>query len=293
MSLYTTLVSADDLARHLHDHNWRVFDCSFDLMQPRAGEIFYREAHIPGAIYAHLERDLSGPLNGRNGRHPLPDPAQLAARLAQWGVGTETQVVAYDDAGGTYAVRMWWLLRWLGHDAVAVLDGGLTAWEQARHELVEDEARAQHASFVSSLRPETCVDAAFIESHLGDPAILLVGARNPQRFRGENEVLDPVAGHIPGAVNRFFLDNLDASRRFKSAHQLRAEFEALLDGRYPEQVVHVCGSGVTACHNLLAMEVAGLRGSRLYPGSWSEWCGDPARPVATEESAPPDRLRFD
>ncbi len=281
MKVFSTLVGAADLAHHLHDARWRVFDCSFDLVHPHAGELAYREVHIPGAIYAHLERDLSGPLTGRNGRHPLPDPARFAARLSEWGVGNDTQVVVYDDAGGTYAVRLWWMLRWLGHDAVALLDGGINAWEAAGYETSDAETKHPHAVFVPRLRPEMAVDVRFVESQSARDGVRLLDARNPQRFRGENETLDPVGGHIPGAVNRFFKDNLLPDGRFKPAEVLRGEYQALLAGRGASEVVHSCGSGVTACHNLLAMEVAGLAGSRIYPGSWSEWCADPARPVAT------------
>lgn len=281
MKGFSTLVGADDLAHHLHDARWRVFDCSFDLVHPHAGELAYREVHIPGAIYAHLERDLSGPLTGKNGRHPLPDPTRFAARLGEWGVGDDTQVVAYDDAGGTYAVRLWWMLRWLGHDAVAVLDGGIDAWEAAGYDTTDAEPHHPHAVFVPRLRAGMTVDAGFVESRLHRDTLRLLDARNAQRFRGENEPLDPVAGHIPGAVNRFFKDNLQPDGRFKPAAALCAEYQALMAGHRSDEVVHSCGSGVTACHNLLAMEVAGLAGSRLYPGSWSEWCADPARPVAT------------
>ncbi len=281
MKVFSALVSVEDLAHHLHDARWRVFDCSFDLVHTHAGELAYREVHIPGAIYAHLERDLSGPLTGKNGRHPLPDPARFAAKLGEWGVGNDTQVLVYDDAGGTYAVRMWWMLRWLGHDAVALLDGGINAWEEAGHETTDAESKHPHAVFVPRLRPGMAVDARFVESQSPQDGVRLLDARNPQRFRGENETLDPVGGHIPGAVNRFFKDNLLPDGRFKPAEALRAEYQALLAGRGAAEVVHSCGSGVTACHNLLAMEVAGLTGSRIYPGSWSEWCADPARPVAT------------
>ncbi|KAA0205559.1 MAG: sulfurtransferase, partial [Proteobacteria bacterium] len=190
-------------------------------------------------------------------------------------------VVVYDDAGGTYAVRMWWMLRWLGHDAVALLDGGINAWEAAGYETTDAESKHPHAVFVPRLRPDMAVDVGFVESQSAQDGVRLLDARNPQRFRGENETLDPVGGHMPGAVNRFFKDNLLPDGRFKPAEALRAEYQALLAGWRAEEVVHSCGSGVTACHNQLAMEVAGLVGSRLYPGSWSEWCADPARPVAT------------
>ncbi|HMM53812.1 MAG TPA: sulfurtransferase [Candidatus Desulfobacillus sp.] len=281
MKTFTTLIGAAELAPHLDDARWRVFDCSFDLVHPQAGELAWREARIPGALYAHLERDLSGPITGKTGRHPLPDPDRFAARLGEWGVGNDSQVVAYDDAGGTYAARLWWMLRWLGHDAVALLDGGIDAWEAAGFETGDVSPTPVPTVFVPRLRPQMAVDLAFMTEPAKSGAVFLLDARNAQRFRGENETLDPVAGHIPGSVNRFFMDNLQADRRFKPAEALRAEYEALLGDRGAGEVVHSCGSGVTACHNLLAMEVAGLSGSRLYPGSWSEWCADPSRPVAT------------
>ncbi len=281
MKRFATLIGAADLAHHLHDTRWRVFDCSFDLVHPHAGELAYREAHIPGAIYAHLERDLSGPLNGRNGRHPLPDPVRFATKLGEWGVGSDTQVVVYDDVAGTYAVRLWWMLRWLGHETEAVLDGSLNAWEAAGHDLTDAETQHLHAVFTPRLRPDMSVDVQFVESQSPRDGVRILDARNAQRFRGENETLDPVGGHIPGAVNRFFKDNLTPTGRFKPAEVLQAEYRQLMDGRGAAEIIHSCGSGVTACHNLLAMEVAGLSGSRLYPGSWSEWCADPIRSVAT------------
>lgn len=276
---YTTLVSPEILARHLDDPSWIVFDCRHDLLEPAAGERAYAAGHLPGAIHLHLERDLSGAKTGRNGRHPLPDPHAFAQRLGRLGVGEGIQVVAYDGGPGPFAARLWWLLRWMGHGAVAVLDGGYARWvAEARPVSTESRARVPKR-FVE--RPgAVAVDAAYIEAHLGDPAVRLLDARSPERFRGENETLDPVAGHIPGAVNRHFMENLGPDGRFKPAEVLRQAFVSLLRGTAPNAVVHCCGSGVTACHNLLAMEVAGLAGSRLYPGSWSEWCTDPARPVA-------------
>lgn len=276
---YQTLISAQDLARHLHDPDWRIFDCRHDLRDREFGRQAYATGHLPGAIHLHLDDDLSGPMTGGNGRHPLPDPARLVARLEACGVGNHTQVVAYDDVGGMFAARLWWLLRWLGHHRVAILDGGLQAWMTAGQRMDNDMPVARAATYTLALRPDR-VDAHFVQQHLGSPDMLLVDARSPDRFRGENEVLDPVGGHIPGALNRFFRDNLDASGCFKQASLLREEFAALLGAHSPRQVVHQCGSGVTACVNLLAMEAAGLTGSRLYAGSWSEWCADQARPVA-------------
>ena len=275
-----TLVTPEELAAYIDDSSWRVFDCRHDLIRPEAGELAYREAHIRNAQFLHLDRDLSGPKTGTNGRHPLPDAAVLAAKLAQCGVSSETQVVAYDDAGSMYAVRLWWLLRWLGHDKVAVLDGGLPAWQRAGYPVTQDVPTPKPAVFNWRVSDEP-VDAAYVLSHLQDPQVLLVDSRGADRFCGENETIDPVAGHIPGAINRPFRDNLDTDGRFKSAGKLREEFGQILKRHPPERVVAYCGSGVSACHNLLALELAGLRGARLYPGSWSEWCSDATRPMTT------------
>lgn len=273
------LVSAADLASHLGDAAWVAVDCRHDLAKLDAGEAAYAAGHLPGAVFAHLDRDLSGPMTGRNGRHPLPDAATLAARLGCLGIGLDTMVVAYDDGPGMFAARLWWLLRWLGHERVAVLDGGLAAWKAAGHPL--ETARPQPAAKVLPWKAALdVVSAGEVLENIERRGFQLVDARAPDRFRGENETLDPVGGHIPGAVNRFFRDNLGPDGRFKAAAQLRDEWLALLGDRSPGAVVHQCGSGVTACHNLLAMEVAGLSGSRLYAGSWSEWVSDPARPVA-------------
>jgi thiosulfate/3-mercaptopyruvate sulfurtransferase len=277
---YSTLIGARELAQHLDEPDWRIFDCRHDLGDGGFGRAAYARAHLPGAQFLHLDEDLSGPMTGTNGRHPLPDPARLAARLAQCGVGNDTQVIAYDDAGGMFAGRLWWLLRWLGHRRVAVLDGGLIAWCEAGQALNAEVPRPEPATLEISLQP-AAVDTAYVLDHLEKTDMLLIDARSPDRYRGENETLDPVAGHIPGAINRFFRDNLGANGCFKQASVLREELGALLKGQDAHRVIHQCGSGVTACHNLLAMESAGLSGSRLYAGSWSEWCADPSRPVAT------------
>ena len=277
---YGTLVDAATLAAHLHDPAWRIVDVRHQLADVGYGERAYAAGHVPGARFMHCDRDLSGAMNGRNGRHPLPEPAVLAARLGELGIGNDCQVVVYDDAQGMIAGRLWWLLRWLGHRRVAVLDGGLQAWLAAGGALEAAVSAATPTTFVAAVdgRANLTVDAVL--AGLGATDRLIVDARSPDRFRGENETLDPVGGHLPGACNRFFRDNLQADGRFKPAAQLRAEWLALLGAKAPDQVVHQCGSGVTACHNQLAMEIAGLGGSRLYAGSWSEWCADPARPVA-------------
>lgn len=275
---YTTLVDAATLAARLDDPDWVVVDVRHQLADTAYGERAYAAGHIPGAAFLHCDRDLSGALTGANGRHPLPVPAQLAARLAAIGVAPQTQVVVYDDAQGMIAGRLWWLLRWLGHDRVALLDGGWPAWLAAGGAAATALPAGRAATLPLDIQ-DCRVDAADVLAQIGMPQMHLVDARSPDRFRGENETLDPVGGHIPGAVNRFFRDNLQADGRFKPAAELRAEWLAILAGALPEQVVHQCGSGVSACHNVLAMEIAGLPGSRLYAGSWSEWCADPARPV--------------
>jgi thiosulfate/3-mercaptopyruvate sulfurtransferase len=276
---YATLISAQDLAARLNDPSFVLFDCRHDLMKPDAGAQAYAQAHIPGARFAHSDKDLAGAKTGRNGRHPLPEPQAFADWLGRMGVDSGKQVIAYDSAGGASATRLWWMLRWLGHDAVAVLDGGWEAWLASGGPVTADLPAIVPTAFRARPR-ELWVDVEFVRSHLNDPSVVVVDARSAERFRGEVEPIDPVAGHIPGARNRLYKDNLDASNRFKPAAQLREEFLRLLAGARPEQSVHQCGSGVSACHNLLAMEIAGLPGAKLYPGSWSEWCADPARPVA-------------
>ncbi len=281
---HTTLVSSTLLAAHLDDPDWRVFDCRHLLSDGAAGSRAYAGGHLPGAFFLDLDEDLSGPMNGRNGRHPLPDPRLLAARLGAAGVSQDTQVVAYDDCGGMFASRLWWLLRWLGQDRVAVLDGGIERWVAEGRPLRTDRPESPAALLEVSLR-DSVVSSETVLTHLHDSHFCLVDARSPDRFRGENETLDRVGGHIPGARNRFFRDNLDGDGCFRPAAELRREFLALLAGSAPEQVVMSCGSGVTACHNLLAMEIAGLPGARLYAGSWSEWCSDPTRPLASAAPA--------
>jgi thiosulfate/3-mercaptopyruvate sulfurtransferase len=282
---YTTLISAADLAQHIFDPNWIVLDCRHDLSDPSAGRIGYDAGHIPNAQFAHLDIDLSDKTPGPNGefrgRHPLPDRGAFIETLCSWGVNISSQVVAYDAQGGMFAARLWWMLRWAGHEAVVVLDGGLPAWTGAGMRL-STEITSKPAGDVT-LRPSLAltVSADDIVKNMSDGSCSLVDARAPDRYRGENETLDPIGGHIPGAKNRFFKNNLQADGYFKPANQLRTEFESVITA--PQKAIMQCGSGVTACHNLLAMEIAGLPGAALYPGSWSEWCADPSRPVATGE----------
>ena len=275
----STIVSCGDLAAHLNDADWRVFDCRHQLSAADYGETAYAEGHLPGAFFLHLDRDLSGPKAGCNGRHPLPDPQLLAKQLGAAGVSRQTQVVVYDDAGGMMAGRLWWLLRWLGHERVAVLDGGINQWIKESRQLSTGLPTSAPAAFVVELR-DWVVGADEVLANIERSEFCVIDARAPDRFRGENETMDPVGGHIPGARNRFFRDNLDADGCFRSAAELRNDYLGLLAGVDPTQIVMQCGSGVTACHNLLAMEIAGLHGAKLYAGSWSEWCSDPARPVA-------------
>lgn len=276
---YKTLISVDQLRAALDHPDIVLFDCRHDLMNPEAGAAAYAAGHVPGARFAHSDKDLSGPKNGRTGRHPLPDPTLLARWLGANGVDGTKQVVAYDSAGGASATRLWWMLRWLGHDRVAVLDGGWEAWVAAGHPTTTQLPSPRPASFIPTPKPGIHVDVDYVLAHLEDPSVVVLDARAPERYRGETEPIDPVAGHIPGARNRLYKNNLGSDGRFKPAEVLRGEFAAVLDTIRPDQLVHQCGSGVSACHNILAMEIAGLPGSRLYPGSWSEWCADPARPV--------------
>lgn len=272
----TTLASVTDLAAHHAEPDWIVCDCRHDLVDTESGRSAYARSHIPGARFLHLDQDLSGSTTGKNGRHPLPDPETFCQRLGELGIDNGKQIVAYDASGGYYASRLWWMLRWVGHDRVAVLDGGWEAWVNAGHPVTAAHPAIKPASFSARLAPRLAVDAAYVAAHMGNPDVCVLDARSAERFRGINETLDPVGGHIPGALNRFHKYNLDTHGCFKSAAELREEFSDLIGVR---AVVHQCGSGVTACHNLLAMEIAGLPGSRLYPGSWSEWCADPERPV--------------
>jgi len=279
---FTTLITAAELAALLSSAPKPVvIETSFDLADTDAGETRFKSSHLPGSHYLHLDRDLSGTKTGGTGRHPLPDRAAFARTVAALGIGPETQVVALDAQGGVYAARLWWMLRWLGHRPVAVLDGGIAAWQRAGQTLTDQPTPAPTATTAPypdrpSLAPR--IDAAGVATR--SPRRAVLDARSGERFRGEVEPIDRVAGHIPGALNRFHRENLGDGGVFKAPERLREEFAVLLGDRAPDEVIHSCGSGVTACHNLLAMEHAGLAGSLLYPGSWSEWSSDPTRPIA-------------
>jgi thiosulfate/3-mercaptopyruvate sulfurtransferase len=273
---HSTLVSTQELAAHAE---WRVFDCRHDLMKPDLGEQQYREAHIPGALFAHLDRDLSARRENRGGRHPLPYPGAFLAWLGQQGLRPGDQVVCYDAGSGVIAARLWWMLRWVGHEAAALLDGGLAKWLAEGRATTAAVPPVAHTSYPARLREGAVVGVGFVQERRRE--LVLLDARAPARFRGEQEPIDPVAGHIPGAKNRFCNDNIGAGGIFKSREALQEEFRSVIGDKAPAEVVNYCGSGVSACHNLLAMEIAGLRGAKLYAGSWSDWISDPARPVVT------------
>lgn len=276
--MFTTLISAEQLRERLG--SVVVVDCRFDLAKPEAGRAAYASAHLPGAIYAHLDEDLSGPKSTTTGRHPLPDPAVLARKLGGWGISKESQVIVYDADFGMYASRLWWLLRWVGHQAVAVLDGGFKGWTAAGFPTNSDAPSPIETTFVPTVVPEAVASTQEVAALASDPQWRLLDARAPERFRGDVEPIDPVAGHIPGARNHPFALNMSSEGRLRSAAELSAQLSKSLDGVAPERSIMMCGSGVTACHNLLALEIAGLKGAKLYAGSWSEWIRDPARPTA-------------
>ena len=277
----TTLIATETLATHIDDASFAIVDCRFRLDDPGWGEREYEAAHIPGALYAHLDHDLSSTPTGTNGRHPLPDPSELRRRLGTFGIAPGVQVVAYDQDTGAFASRLWWLLRWVGHRAVAVLDGGLAKWTaEGRPTRGGIEPRKQ-ADFSGERNRDMMVDAATVAQVTKRRDWRLLDARAPERYRGEVEPIDKKAGHIPTAVNHPFQTNLTAGGTFRSPSELRGQFEASLGSVPPPQIIAYCGSGVTACHNLLAMEHAGLHGAKLYPGSWSEWSADASNPTAT------------
>jgi len=282
-----SLVSVDEVAEHLVDSNWIIVDCRFNLMQPDAGREAYHSGHIPGAFYADLDRDLASPASVESGgRHPLPDVDALGRLFSSWGVGANDIVVVYDDLGGAVAARLWWLFRWLGHAQVALLDGGLQAWQAANHALStalpEFMAPSETAAFYGTPGHMPIVDVAELQAGLAGDSLLLLDARTPDRFSGKQEPLDRVAGHVPGALNLPFQDNLGNEGLFRSGPDLRIKYEAQIGSRPPSELVCMCGSGVTACHTLLALEIAGITGASLYVGSWSDWISSAERPVAAD-----------
>ncbi len=279
--MFTTLISTTELALHLNDPDWAVFDCRFALADPERGRRDYQHEHIPGAVYAYLNEDLAGPVvPGQTGRHPLPTIEFTAARFSQWGIDGNTQVVAYDDAGGAVAAaRLWWMLRWLGHDAVAVLDGDWRKWKNEEREVRSGVEARPARSFVPRPRADLLISTEDIESKLHDASCKLFDARTADRYRGENETIDPIAGHIPGAISAPYPDSLNPDGTLRSEEELRQRFAALLGGIPADRSTFYCGSGVTAAHNVLVVKHVGLGDAKLYAGSWSEWITDPRRPI--------------
>ena len=282
---YNTLLSAENLNQHLSDRDLVIIDCRFSLADTEAGFTAYRHGHIPNARYAHLDKDLSSKITDFTGRHPLPNFTEFAKKLGTWGIDNNSQVIVYDDASGAVAGRLWWLLRCLGHHKVAVLDGGYKHWQKLGLPVTTVLPIIKLSIFRAYPESDTnlSLSALEVQNGLARKSICLVDARTPERFRGEQEPIDPIAGHIPGAVNRPFQLNLDENGLFLSADTLRNQFKTFIGDKNPQQVVHMCGSGVTACHNLLAMEIAGLVGSKLYSGSWSEWIRNKNRPIARDD----------
>ncbi len=275
----TPLISTEQLAVILDDANLVIIDTRHDLMNPTLGRDAYVASHIPGAIFMSIDHELAAEKTGSNGRHPLPSPGAFAKTLGERGIGNASTVVVYDQGSSMFVGRLWWMLKWLGHDEVYVLDGGFSQWEKEGRR-VESEAKPKSATrFESSLREHMLVTAVETLAAISDPTRRVVDARAAERYRGDVEPIDPVGGHIPGAINRPFAMNL-RDGKFKPQNELREEFERLLADHAPDAVIHQCGSGVSAISNIIAMEHAGLRGSRLYAGSWSEWCSDPSRPVS-------------
>jgi len=279
---FRTLISTDALAARLGDPAFAIVDCRFRLDDVGWGEREWRAGHIPGAAYAHLDRDLSGPKTGTNGRHPLPDVAALAQTFGRLGITSGRQVVAYDQDNGMFASRLWWLSRWVGHDAVALLDGGFAKWLSEGRPISAVQEQPEPVDFQPAPRAGMTVTADEVASLRRDPEWRLVDSRAPERYRGEVEPIDPIAGHIPGATNYFFQQNISERGTFRTPEDLRARWAPVIGAVAPERVVCYCGSGVQACQNLLALEHAGVSGVRLYPGSWSEWCSDPSRPVGPQ-----------
>lgn len=283
---YITLISPAALLPHLGDDHWRIIDCRFSLTAPDAGHQEYLQAHIPGALYAHLDHDLSGPITSTSGRHPLPERTSLAELFSGWGIDRQTQVVVYDSNSGMMAARLWWLLRWMGHETVALLDGGLARWQREGHPLSAATPNLTPRHFVASAPLESVITSDQLLAQLNADSHLLVDVRAAERFTGEIEPMDRIAGHIPGALNIPLQLSLDAKGNFLSSTQLRTHFENALGIASPQYLSVMCGSGVTACHTLLALRIAGIGGAQLYAGSWSEWITDPQRPIVTRTDQP-------
>ena len=278
--MHSSLISTQIAQDNLDNPKWRYFDCRYELTAPEKKEAEYLVSHIPGAFYVHMSRDLSAShVVGKTGRHPLPSENDLIIKFSKMGIDNSMQVAIYDDAWGSYAARFWWMLRWLGHDSVAVIDGGWSSWIKEERPVSKELPTPEAKRFIASPRRKWTVTADEIDKNLNNPKTCLLDARSLQRFKGENENIDPVAGHIPSALSAPFTDNLDEKGKWKSSSELRQKFENLLNGSPAKEAVSYCGSGITACHNILAIYHAGLGNSLLYPGSWSEWITNPDRPI--------------
>lgn len=281
---YTSLISPEDLTRNLNNPNWRIIDCRFDLNNRHAGFEKYNAGHISNALYADLKNDLSSPETATSGRHPLPAVPEITKRLGAWGIDSKTQVVVYDDACGSFAGRLWWILNWLGHERVAVLNGGLNYWEQNNYPTTKDLPQIQPANFIANPDMSMVVDTTRLEQLLASSNILLIDVRDPQRYQGLLEPIDKIAGHVPGAVNVPWKSNIDENGLYLTPPQLSSIYKNLIKDNTDKDVVFMCGSGVTACHSLVAMKYLGYEGAKLYPGSWSEWIQDPHHPIETIQS---------
>lgn len=277
--MFDTLISREEVQAHLGDAGWRIVDCRFDLKDTERGRRDFAVSHVPGAVYAHLDDDLSSPITPTTGRHPLPEFGSFVRTVRRLGIGNTTQVVVYDDSIGSIAVRLWWMLRNLGHHSVALMDGGWPAWVREGRPVTAEFTPPAESRFIPRSSWSEDVSTPRLQAELQSRSCLLLDCRTAERYRGEREPIDPIAGHVPGALNRPYLLNVDTNGDFLPPEELRKAYVEQIRGTDPSRVVHMCGSGVTACHNLLAMEMAGLPGSRLYSGSWSEWIRDPQRPV--------------
>lgn len=279
--MYRTLITPRQLLKNVKDPDWAVFDCRFNLDDPGEGRRLYYKDHIPGSLYAHLDEDLSGEIiPGKTGRHPLPEVDEFARTMSAWGVDRQVQVVAYDARGGAIAARLWWMLKWLGHEKAAVLEGGYPAWQKAGYPMEEKISDREERKFTPQPRPQFMVDVDKVDMLRNDDGFVLLDARDEERYRGEEEPMDPVAGHIPGALSAPYAENLTSQGKFRTREELRQRYDRILEEKTPQHAVFYCGSGVTSAHNILAMIYAGYDMPRLYPGSWSEWITDPSRPVA-------------
>lgn len=281
--IFQTIISTQMLEQNIDKTDWVIFDCRSSLVDHDAGLKAYQAGHIPNATFCNLETDLSSPVTEDSGRHPLPNFNELIKKLGNWGVDKQTQVIVYDDVGGAFAVRLWWQLRTFGHNKVAVLDGGIPQWSKENKPLNIDNVTRPSKKFIATVDKQAWLNTETIYQNLTSKDYIVLDARTPERYHGESEPIDTVAGRIPDSVNRAFQKNLNENGLFLSAEELNTQFKPILGqalDHLPEKIVHLCGSGVTACHNMLAMEIAGLQGSKLYPGSWSEWIRDPKRPIS-------------